>query len=104
MLRRGKPRWFLRAVEFSPDGETIVTGGGLIAENKELRGVGAIGDVGTGTEIYSFAQPLPAWGLAVNGDGSRIVSVSEDSTIRVFNAFDGSTLGFSLSRATQAKS
>ena len=38
----GNWRGFLRAVEIMPDGKTIVTGGGLIAENHHLRRVRAI--------------------------------------------------------------
>jgi WD40 repeat protein len=99
----GKWRGFLRAVEILPDGNTIVTGGGLISANNDLRGFVQSWDVAKGEQIYSFAQPLPSWGLAVSGDGSRIVSVSEDSTIRVFNSFDGSTLDIYSQRGNPGK-
>jgi eukaryotic-like serine/threonine-protein kinase len=101
----GDAKWrgFLRAVDILPDGKTIVTGGGMIAESGELRGFVQSWDAATGIQIYSFAQPMPAWGLAVSGDGSRIISAAEDCTIRVFNAFDGSTLEVYTQRGNPAK-
>jgi eukaryotic-like serine/threonine-protein kinase len=97
---------FLRAIELSPDGQTLFTGGGLISDDRNdrtLRGHLQSWNVVSGDERYAFDQPLPAWGVAVSGDGTRAVSVSEDCTVRVFSTLDGSTLDVYTQRGNPGK-
>jgi serine/threonine protein kinase/WD40 repeat protein len=90
----GEDEWqgFLRAVDLTPDGRTLVTGGGLLARPEKLRGHMQSWDVATGKELYSFPHPKPVWSVATRGDGTQLVSAGEDGSLRVWSAFDGSIL------------
>ncbi len=69
------------AFGFSPDGQTIFSGGGL--------GVVAAYRL-DGTKILDFAgHEGTVWGLAVSPDGKYLVTCSDDQTVRLWNAKTG---------------
>jgi WD40 repeat protein/serine/threonine protein kinase/Tfp pilus assembly protein PilF len=73
------------AVRYSPDGDRIVSAGGSYGNIK-------VWDAATGTEINAFEHGHEVWTIALNPDGTRLVSGGEDGTIKVWDIANGKEL------------
>ena len=82
-IKRGPQNGFNHtAFSFSPDGQTVYSGGGLGAlKAYKLDGT----ELPMGFEGHSGQ----IWGLAISSDGKYLVSGSDDKTVRLWNAKTG---------------
>jgi eukaryotic-like serine/threonine-protein kinase len=87
-----KVRPFLRTADFSPDGRTVLVGGGTWSGPHKIDGYLRTYNAGTGEALIEFVHPEPVWGAAFASDGDRIVTACEDRIVRVFRAWDGTQL------------
>ena len=83
---------FVRTADFSPDGRTILAGGGTVSEPHQVDGYLQTYDAKTGKPLMAFSHKEPVWGAAFAEGGERVVSACEDRTVRVFQAWDGAEL------------
>jgi WD40 repeat protein len=75
------------ALDFSPDGQLLATGGGEPSRNGEIK----IWKVADGTLVRELAEPHSdtVFGLAFSPNGKHLASGSADKFVKVFNVADG---------------
>ncbi|MGJ3237933.1 MAG: protein kinase domain-containing protein [Anaerolineae bacterium] len=73
---------FVRAVDFSPAGDTITYG----VWDSSASGTVRVHDVETGDELQRFpAHTTPITAVAYNADGTQVASVAWDRTVRIWD-------------------
>jgi WD40 repeat protein len=79
------------SVAFSRDGKKILTGSNNLRNNREgAECTAALWDAGAGNEIQAFRGHTGTIGsVAISPDGKQVLTGSEDSTARLWNAATG---------------
>ena len=82
---RGHGGW-VTSLDFSPDGVRVVSGGGLVGQDRSVR----VWDAATGRQLRSYeGHRAPVVGVRFRPDGRHVVSFGLDATVRVWDATTG---------------
>ena len=89
-------RYPVRGLAFSPDGRTLLTGGGILGQGGEAR----FWDVATGRSVGPVLVHTDRVGqILFSRDGNRVLTTSVDGLVRQWDRASGKTLGTALRHA-----